>query len=143
MTFVIFKNNCFRSSFRLKIVVCQRVVGRPPKSTEIMGYQNQSFSSVPSGPFPPTLFPSLFPLFPLQALFTLPPLLPSSPPDSNGKLRFRYPSDLGTLWCPPEVGWRFLAPNTRQVFRCFQNFFLYRANGRGGFGSQTAADPLW
>ena len=23
------------------------------------------------------------------------------------------------------------------------NFFLYQANGRGGFGSQTAADPLW
>ena len=85
------------------------------------GYQNQSFSSVLSGPFPPTIFPhfsplfplhwkatkaylnqrgtkirvfrvlfrALFlppfsphfsPLFPLQGVFTLPPLLPSSPP---------------------------------------------------------------
>ena len=31
-------------------------------------------------PFPPTIFPHFSPLFPLQALFTLPPLLPSSPP---------------------------------------------------------------
>ena len=38
------------------------------------------FSSAFSGPFPPTLFPSCSPHFPLQALFTLPPLLPSSPP---------------------------------------------------------------
>ena len=25
----------------------------------------------------------------------------------------------------------------------FSEFNLDRANGRGGFGSQTAADPLW
>ena len=37
---------------------------RVPKSE---GYQNQSFSSVLSGPFPPTLFHSFAPLFPLQA----------------------------------------------------------------------------
>ena len=55
-----------------------------------------------SGPFPPTLFPSFSPLFPLQALFTLPPFSPLHLPlytpflDSR-KLRFRYPSDLGKI----------------------------------------------
>ena len=50
--------------------------------------------------FLPPFFPRFSPLFPLQALFTLPPLLPSSPPRlsplflTHGKLRFRYPSDL-------------------------------------------------
>ena len=44
------------------------------------GYQNQSFSSVVSGPFLPPFFPHFSLLFPLQALFSLPPLLPSSPP---------------------------------------------------------------
>ena len=54
-------------------------------------------------PFLPPFLPYLSPLFPLQALFTLPPRLPSSPPPFSkffltpGKLRFRYPSDLGTL----------------------------------------------
>ena len=51
---------------------------RPPSKSQ--GYQNQSFSSVLSGPFPPTLSPSFSPLFPLQALCTLPPHFPSSPP---------------------------------------------------------------
>ena len=37
-------------------------LGRPLKSTpKSWGYQNQSFSSVLSGPFPPTPFPSFFP----------------------------------------------------------------------------------
>ena len=54
-------------------------------------------------PFLPPFFPHFPPLVPLQALFTLPPLLPSSPPPLSPpfltprKLRFRYPSDLGTL----------------------------------------------
>ena len=54
-------------------------------------------------PFLPPFSPNFSPLFPLQALFTLPPPLPSSPPPftppflTPGKLRFRYPSDLGTL----------------------------------------------
>ena len=53
-------------------------------------------------PFLPPFFPHFSPLFPLQGLFTLPPLLPSSPPQNPpvftpGKLRFMYPSDLGTL----------------------------------------------
>ena len=43
-----------------------------------------------SGPFPPTLFPSFSPLFPLQALFALLRLLPSSPPPLHPL------SDLGT-----------------------------------------------
>ena len=53
-----------RNSLNSRILEGHR---RVPKS---YGYQNQSFSRVLSGPFPPTLFP-------LQALFTLPPLLPS------------------------------------------------------------------
>ena len=59
-------------------------------------------------PFLPPFFPHFSPLFPLQALCILAPLLPSSPPPSSplflapGKVRFRYPSDLGTLWCPAE-----------------------------------------
>ena len=50
--------------------------------------------------WPQLLFP---PLFPLQALSALPPLVPSSPAPLSpffltpGKLRFRYPSDLSTL----------------------------------------------
>ena len=54
-------------------------------------------------PFLPPLSHTIPPSFPLQALFILPPLLPSSPPPfppcflTPGKLRFRYPSDLGTL----------------------------------------------
>ena len=55
-------------------------------------------------PLLPAFFPHFPPSFPLQAPFTLPPLLPSSPPPlppppflSSGNLRFRYPSDLGTL----------------------------------------------
>ena len=67
------------------------------------GYQNQSFSSVLSGPFPPTLFPSFFPPlspsspvhFPTTSpLFTFPFIPPFLTP---GKVRFRYPFDLGTL----------------------------------------------
>ena len=54
-------------------------------------------------PFLPPFFPHFSSLFPLQALFTLPPLLPSSHPPSSlfwlleNSLWFRYPSDLGTL----------------------------------------------
>ena len=54
-------------------------------------------------PFLPPFFAYFSPLFPLQALCILAPLLPSSPPPSSplflapGKVRFRYPSDLGTL----------------------------------------------
>ena len=54
-------------------------------------------------PFLPPFSHHFSPLFPLQALFTLPPLLPSSPPPFHppfltpGKLRFRCPCDLGTL----------------------------------------------
>ena len=53
-------------------------------------------------PFLPPFSPHFAPSFPLQALCILPPLLPSSPPPlppflTPGKLRFRYPSDLGTL----------------------------------------------
>ena len=54
-------------------------------------------------PFLPPFFPHFSPLFPLQALCILVPPLPSSPPPSSppflapGKVRFRYPSDLGTL----------------------------------------------
>ena len=55
---------------------------------------------MPSGPSPPTLFPSFSTLFPFRPLFTLLPLLPSSPLSLSpaltpGKLRFRYPSDFG------------------------------------------------
>ena len=48
-------------------------------------------------PFLPPFLPYFSPLFPLQALFALPPLLPSSPPPFSkfsltpGKLRFRHP----------------------------------------------------
>ena len=56
------------------------------------------------GPLSSHPFPSFFSsLSPFQALFNLPPLLPSSPPPlllpffTPGELRFRYPSDLGTL----------------------------------------------
>ena len=58
-------------------------VSRQPlfETSESLGYQNQSFSCVLLGAFSHTLFPSFFPpLFPLQALFTLPLLLTSSPP---------------------------------------------------------------
>ena len=54
-------------------------------------------------PFFPPFFPHFSPLFPLQALCIFAPLLPSSPPPfihlflAPGKVRFRYPSDLGTL----------------------------------------------
>ena len=54
-------------------------------------------------PFLPPFFPHFSCLFLLQALFALPPLLPSSPPPffplflTPGKLRFGYPSDLCTL----------------------------------------------
>ena len=54
-------------------------------------------------PFLPPFFPHFCRLFPLQALFTLPPLLPlftspSIPPFlTPGNFLFRYPSDLGTL----------------------------------------------
>ena len=59
----------------------QTWVGRPLKSTQIIwGTKIIGLLSVLSGPFPPTLFSSFPTLFPLQALFTLPPLLPSSPP---------------------------------------------------------------
>ena len=34
----------------------------------------------------------------------------------------------------PPLKWKFF-------FYCFSFLFLYRAHGRGGFGSQTAADP--
>ena len=71
-----------------------------PKS---YGYQNQSyFSSVGSGPFPATLFPSFYPVFPLQAMSPLLPLSPSSPPlyppflDSWKALSW-VPCDLGIL----------------------------------------------
>ena len=58
-----------------------------------------------SGPFPPTPFSLILPPppLPLEAVFTLPPTLPSTPPLlyppflTPRKLRFRYPSDLGTL----------------------------------------------
>ena len=46
-------------------------------------------------PFLPAFLPHSSPLFPLQALFTLPPLLPSSP--SPRKLRFRYSYDFFIL----------------------------------------------
>ena len=63
------------------------------KSTKIRVFR-ECFRS----PFLPPFFPH-FPLFPLQALFTFLPLLPSLYPPvwTPGKLRFRYPSDLGTL----------------------------------------------
>ena len=73
-----------------------------------MGYQNESFSSVVSGPSPPALFPSFFP--PLQALSPLLPLFPSSPPPFSplvlipGKLWLRYPYDLvRCFFAPPSV----------------------------------------
>ena len=55
-------------------------------------------------PFLPPFFPCFSPHLSLQALFTLPRPLPSTPPLlyppflTPGKLRFRYPSDLGTLF---------------------------------------------
>ena len=83
------------------------------------GTKIRVFSSVLSGPFPPTLFPSFSPPhspnfslpLSLQALFTLPtsPLFtsftsPVIPPFLGpGKLRFRYPSDFGTLQCPADI----------------------------------------
>ena len=60
-------------------------------------------------PFLPPFFPHFSYLFPLQALITRPPLLPSSPPPLSllsiltpGKLRFLYPSDLCTFLCPAD-----------------------------------------
>ena len=67
------------------------------------GTKTRVFRVLFRAPFLPPFSPHFSPLFPLQALFTLPPLpplhLPLFPPffDSREKLRFRYPSDLGTL----------------------------------------------
>ena len=47
-------------------------------------------------PFLPPLFPHFSTLFPLQALFTLPPLLPSSPPPLSPLFWLPEISDLGT-----------------------------------------------
>ena len=47
-------------------------------------------------PFLPPLFPHFFPLFPLQALCILAPLLPSSPPPSRPLFWLPEKSDLGT-----------------------------------------------
>ena len=68
--------------------------GRPLQSTK-----SEFFDGALTGPLLPPFFPHFSPLFPLRALFTLPPLLPSSPPLSPpfltpGKLRFRHSSDL-------------------------------------------------
>ena len=41
-----------------------------------------------------------------------------------------------------EESWHFL-PKTRLQRETPKELNLYRANGRGGFGSQTAADLLW
>ena len=54
--------------FRVRKLICQ--IGGPLKSTYIAVVPKPEFSSVLSGPFPPTPFPSFSPLFPLQALFT-------------------------------------------------------------------------
>ena len=47
-------------------------------------------------PFLPPFFPHFSPRFPLKALFTLPPLLPSSPPPLSPPFRVPENSDLGT-----------------------------------------------
>ena len=60
------------------------------------GTKIRVFSSVLSDPFPPTLFPSFLPLFPLQALCIFAPLLPSSPPPSSPPFWLPEKSDLGT-----------------------------------------------
>ena len=44
------------------------------------GTKISEFFECAFGLFLPPFFPHFSPLFPLQALFTLPPLLPSSPP---------------------------------------------------------------
>ena len=49
-----------------------------------------------SGAFPPPFVPSFSPLFPLRALFTLPPPLPSSPPLSSPLFWLPEKSDVGT-----------------------------------------------
>ena len=55
-------------------------LGRPQKSTQIIGVAKSEFLSVLRAPFLPPSFLPPPPIFPLQTLFTLPPLLPSSPP---------------------------------------------------------------
>ena len=78
-------------------------LGRPLKSTKIRGVPKSEFFECDFGPFPPTLFPSfpppLSPSGPVHfpttsSLFTSPFIPPFMTPE---KLRFRYPSDLGTL----------------------------------------------
>ena len=88
----------FTEGFSQKGVLRRRPEARPPPRTQFVSrkvskickdtkeYLNQKgtkirvFSSVLSGPFPPTLFLLFPPFFPFQALLTLPPLLRSSPP---------------------------------------------------------------
>ena len=75
---------------------------------------NESFSSVPPGPFPPILpplspsspVPSLTPFFPPLHLS----LFPSSPPPLSPffcySRKTQYPHNLGTLLCPAAMGYR-------------------------------------
>ena len=75
--------------------------GRPLKSTKIRGVPKSEFFECDFGPLSSHPFSLIFPpLFPLQALFTFPPLLPSSPPPLSPFWLTPEKSDLGTplIW---------------------------------------------
>ena len=98
------KYNSLRVIFRnFEAILCPQDLGRTLKSTWIRGvpkseFFERAFAPLSSHPFS-LISPSSFPFGPCSVSRHFSPLhLPLYPPFlTPGKLRFRYPSDLGTL----------------------------------------------